>query len=152
MASALTASLSDILDMNHCWHVSHCTWHPASRWPCAALAALGDFGLASGLLLRPLAAMTSFFLVKCWRSIVLSAELWMRKGFAISTRSTAVPLEPPEPPAAPEPPEPRPAGVGLDISSTIEKGRTPAQRRKRRCQASGRKAERAGVCAHRRRP
>ena len=140
MASALTASLSDILDMNHCWHVSHCTWHPASRWPCAALAALGDFGLASGLLLRPLAAITSFFLVKCWRSMVLSAELWMRKGFAISTRSTAVP------------PEPRPAGVGLDISSTIEKGRTPAQRRKRRCQASGRKAERAGVCAHRRRP
>ena len=142
MASALTASLSDILDMNHCWHVSHCTWHPASRWPCAALAALGDFGLASGLLLRPLAplaplaAMTSFFLVKCWRSIVLSAELWMRKGFAISTRSTAVP----------------PEGVGLDISSTIEKGRTPAQRRKRRCQASGRKAERAGVSAHRRRP
>ena len=57
MASALTASLSDILDMNHCWHVSHCTWHPASRWPCAALAALGDFGLASGLLLRPLAAI-----------------------------------------------------------------------------------------------
>ena len=147
MASALTASLSDILDMNHCWHVSHCTWHPASRWPCAALAALGDFGLASGLLLRPLAAMTSFFLVKCWRSMVLSAELWMRKGFAMSTRSTAVPPEPPEPP------EPRPAaGVGLDISSTIEKGRTPAQRRKRRCQARGRKAERAEVCAHRRRP
>ena len=57
MACALTASLSDILDMNHCWHVSHCTWHPASRWPCAALAALGDFGLASGLLLRPLAPL-----------------------------------------------------------------------------------------------